>query len=137
MKKILSLLLCMVMIFTLFGCDSSDHEESTGQQTEPPVTTAPTAPVVTTPTTEPDDSANIYDAPLVSLSMPIVSEIKTAKDSDAVIFHKRFQNVRVNSFVSHYSVNVHGMVLTLSVNSAYCLKIVLKIKGESIPHKSM
>lgn len=93
MKKLLSLLLCMVMIFTLFGCDTSDPESSTDHQTDPPPSTTLTPPETAAPTTEPDSGDNIYDAPLVSLSMPIVTENKTAEGLDVVIFSKRFQNV--------------------------------------------
>ncbi len=93
MKRKLSLLLCMFMIFVLFGCDSSSPEESSTQQTDPPITTVPSIPETTAPTTVPEPGENVYDAPLLSISMPIVTEDKTAESSDTVIFRKRFQNV--------------------------------------------
>ena len=51
----------------------------------------------------PEPGENVYDAPLLSISMPIVTEDKTAESSDTVIFRKRFQNVSLTFDGSHVS----------------------------------
>ena len=76
MKRLLSLLLALTMIFAIFGCKKAEKAET--KSTEAETQTDPTAaPVI-------DENIEIQQRPMVSVATPTVTEVTTAEDGTEI-----------------------------------------------------
>lgn len=96
MKKILSILLCAVMLLTLTACKKKEEANNTEGTTVPktettnsvstPEPTAPAQPSAPTDATEPTvNDAPVQQLPMVSVALPIESEDYTAQDGATLL----------------------------------------------------
>ena len=100
MKKLIAMIITLALTVSLYGCTVPGV---TPQPTEPSGTTEASSTPETDPSSAPTIAEYQFIGPMITVSMPVVTESVIAENNGTVLYYNQIQNVSLNTYIPEVS----------------------------------